>query len=149
MRDAPAERVVVDANVWISALVFGGTPRRVFEDIVREGLVLVVSAEILTEVRRIVAVKFPDFVADVEALLRVLSEQTATVALGAVTITASRDPDDNRVIETAELGEAPLIVSGDSDLLDLGSYRSIAITRPADWLTDRAAAAAQHDSAER
>ncbi len=63
--------VVVDSNVWISALVFGVAPRRVFETVVREGLRLVASAEILTETRRVVAAKFPDFADDLETLLAV------------------------------------------------------------------------------
>jgi predicted nucleic acid-binding protein len=54
--------VVVDSDVWISALVFGGALRHVFEMVVRDALRLVVSAEILTEIRRAVVGKFPDFV---------------------------------------------------------------------------------------
>jgi len=42
-------------------------------------------------------------------------------------ITASRDPDDNRVLECAVAGHADLIVSGDKDLLVLGRYDSIPI----------------------
>ncbi len=44
----------------------------------------------------------------------------------------SRDPDDDHVIPCAVAAEAQLIISGDKDLLDLGSYRSIAILAPAE-----------------
>jgi predicted nucleic acid-binding protein len=56
------------------------------------------------------------------------------VPLGAHTITVCRDPDDNRILETAVIGGCDLIVSGDSDLLTLGSYQDIRIMRPADFL---------------
>ncbi|WP_309711445.1 putative toxin-antitoxin system toxin component, PIN family [Pseudolysinimonas sp.] len=126
--------VVVDSNVWISALVFGGAPRQVFETVVRDALRLVVSAEILTEIRRVVAGKFPDFVDDIETLLGVLHDYLDTIPLGAITIAASRDPDDNRVLETAILGGAAAIVTGDKDLLVLGTYDGVTITTPQDWL---------------
>lgn len=39
----------------------------------------------------------------------------------------SRDPDDDQVLATAIAANAELIVSGDSDLLDLGRFREIPI----------------------
>lgn len=134
-----ASRVVVDSNVWISALVFGGAPRRVFETIVQDGLCLVVSAEILTEIRRVVTAKFPDFAEDVEALLNVLHDLMETVPLGSITVEVARDPDDDRVLETAILGGATVVVSGDKDLLALGRYEGVGIVRPAEWLERRSA----------
>jgi putative PIN family toxin of toxin-antitoxin system len=131
---ADPARIVVDSNVWISALVFGGAPRHVFEVVVRDALRLVVSAEILTEIRRVVVGKFPAFVEDVETLLSVLHDYLDTIPLGAITIGASRDPDDNRVLETAILGGAAAIVTGDKDLLVLGTYDGVRITTPQDWL---------------
>lgn len=135
----PASRLVVDSNVWISALVFGGAPRQVFEVIVHDGLRLVVSAEILTEVRRVVGAKFPDFTDDVEALIGVIQDHLDSVSLGSITIDVCRDPDDNRVLETAILGDAAAIVSGDKDLLVLGSYEGVAIVTPQEWLALRPA----------
>ena len=95
---------------------------------------LVVSAEILTEIRRVVSAKFPDFVDDVESLVAALDDHLDTVALGSITIDVCRDPDDNRVLETAILGDAATIVSGDRDLLALGTYEGVAVVTPSDWL---------------
>ena len=105
----------------------------------QDGLRLVVSAEILTEIRRAVATKFPDFAEDGEALLNVLHDLVETVPLGSITVEASRDADDNRVLETAILGGAAVIVTGDKNLLDLGSYEGVAIMRPAEWIERRSA----------
>jgi len=49
-------------------------------------------------------------------------------------IDASRDPDDNRVLEAAIAGEADYIVTGDRDLLELGSYEGIRIVTPAEFV---------------
>jgi putative PIN family toxin of toxin-antitoxin system len=43
---------------------------------------------------------------------------------------ASRDSSDDWVLATALAGEAALIVTGDDDLLTLGSYRGVAILTP-------------------
>ena len=104
-----------------------------------DGLHLVVSAEILTEVRRVVGTKFSDFIDDVEALIAVLQDHLDSVSLGSITIDVCRDPDDNRVLETAILGEAAAIVSGDKDLLVLGDYEGVAIVTPQVWLALRPA----------
>lgn len=39
----------------------------------------------------------------------------------------SRDLDDDKFVETALLGQADVLVSGDSDLLDLGSVDGLMI----------------------
>ena len=44
------------------------------------------------------------------------------------------DPDDDRVLEAATAAEADYIVSGDHDLLDLGSYDGITIVTAARFL---------------
>lgn len=61
------------------------------------------------------------------------------VAASSVVVTPSRvlavvsDESDNRVLEAAIEGAADYIVSGDADLLDLGSFRGIPIIRPAEF----------------
>lgn len=129
-----ASRFVIDSNVWVSALVFGGAPRQVFEGVVSDGIALVVSAELLSEIRRILTQKFPDFLADFDALLVALQQNLTVVLLGSITISASRDSDDNKVLETAVIGHATEIISGDKDLLVLSYYDSIRIQKPTEWL---------------
>jgi hypothetical protein len=41
--------------------------------------------------------------------------------------------DDNRVLEAAVEGAADCIVSGDADLLDLGSFQGIPIMAPGEF----------------
>ena len=45
-----------------------------------------------------------------------------------------RDPDDAIFVEAAIAGEADYIVTGDGDLLELGSYEGILIVTPADFV---------------
>ena len=55
---------------------------------------------------------------------------TPTETLDAV----PRDNDDNRVLECAVAAGSEVIVTGDLDLLSIGSFRGITIRRPAEFL---------------
>jgi putative PIN family toxin of toxin-antitoxin system len=46
------------------------------------------------------------------------------------------DPDDNAILECALAAQAPLIVTGDKDLLRLSPFRGIRILTPAQFLAE-------------
>ncbi len=127
-------QIVIDSNVWVSALVFGGKPRHIFERVVSDGWTIVASEEIFTEVRRVLTVKFNDFLDDFESFQAILQPYITKIKLGHIKVTVSRDEDDNRVIETALVGEASHIITGDKDLLVLIKYNDIDIMNPSDFL---------------
>jgi putative PIN family toxin of toxin-antitoxin system len=122
--------IVIDSNVWISALVFGGNPRKVFERAVSDGWTIVTSEEIFTEVRRIVQQKFPDFIQDFEYLVIALQHNIFVVKLGSLPVSVSRDHNDDMVIETALIGGASHIITGDKDLLVVANFKSVIILSP-------------------
>lgn len=127
-------KVVIDTNVWVSALVFGGNPRKVFEKIISQGYTIVYSEELLTEIRRTVRTKFPDFTGDLESLVVAFNPRLQKAELGTVNVNGSRDPKDDMVLETAVTENVDYIVSGDDDLLSLKSYRKMKIVNPAEFL---------------
>jgi predicted nucleic acid-binding protein len=53
------------------------------------------------------------------------------------------DPADNTVLEAAVEGQADFVVSGDHDLLDIGSYEGIEIVTPARFTTILASSSQQ------
>ena len=126
--------IVIDSNVWISALIFGGNPGKILKLFVDNKVEVVMSEEIITELRRIIINKFPLFVNSLNLLEASLRKDTVFVQLGSITIDASRDVDDNRILETAYIGKAKYIISGDKDLLVLKKYEDIKILSPVDFL---------------
>lgn len=130
----PKLQVVIDTNVWISGLIFGGTPARVLNRFVDGSIVVITSEELLSELRRKINQRFPLFAPQLPLLEASVREQAIVVALGSRQVTASRDEDDNKFIETALNGNAGYIISGDKDLLVLGSYERIRILKPAEFL---------------
>jgi putative PIN family toxin of toxin-antitoxin system len=129
--------VVFDTNVWVSALHFAlkrGAPRLAMEKAVREDTVAI-CRPIEDELLRILTGKFGWKATDVDAAVEaVLPFPLRTNVTGKLRV--CRDPNDDMVLECAVLAGAQVIVSGDKDLLVLGSYRGIRIMTPAEFLTE-------------
>lgn len=128
-------RIVVDTNLFISAIVFGGLPRKLLDLVAEDRVIVVIAEEILTEIRRIIAVKFSAFLPDLAKVERLLDEYAVWVRLGTISLSVSRDSDDDKFIETAIVGNCQFIVSGDRDLLDLKMYKGVKIVNAAEFLS--------------
>jgi putative PIN family toxin of toxin-antitoxin system len=130
-------RVVLDSNVIISALLVDVGPSARVLDAVRAGrLTWVLSSTILDEVARVLALprikrKYKVDEDAVHTLLTLLGAQAVCVR-GVVHVEGrSRDPKDDSILACAVDGHAAYLVTGDRDLLDLGTYESIPIVPPA------------------
>jgi putative PIN family toxin of toxin-antitoxin system len=116
-------RVVLDANVLVSAVIStAGPPREIVEAWVQERFELVASAALLGELRDVLA--RPRFRRWVSA--EVAAEFIAGLAQDALLLEdppprpgLSPDPDDDYLITLARAAEADYLVSGDRHLLDL------------------------------
>ncbi len=120
-------RVVLDTNVLVSAIVFGGPPGRLVELAAEGHLQLVLSPPLIHELREVLRRKFgfSDAAAyQAETILRrtsIVVEPQREVAI------ISEDPEDNRVLEAALASDAEIIVSGDRHLLNLENFGTIPI----------------------
>ncbi len=129
-------RAVVDTNVVVSALHHpAGTPSAAVKAGLRGAFVWITSTELLTELTRVLArprvrALLPH---DDEVLARFAGDirELAIIVEPAHRLDVSCDADDNRVLEAAVAGNADYIVTGDRDLLELGSRESIRIVTPA------------------
>jgi uncharacterized protein len=119
-------RLVLDANVLITAFVARGVCAELLEYCVREHEP-VTSAAILEEVRRNLVAKVKVTVAQAGQTVRLLRTRLDVVEPVALGAQVCRDADDDVVLGTALAGRADAIVTGDRDLLDLGSFRDIPI----------------------
>ena len=132
-----AERVVVDTNVLISALLQpNGRTAAVLEAIRAAGGALLFSDETFAELTsRLMRPKF-DRYADQTTRQRFLADLAGVADWVALTggVRACRDPDDDKFLETAIKGEADCIVSGDGDLLALDPFEGVRILTPRDFL---------------
>jgi|SRR5579872_4362389 len=127
-------RIVLDTNVIVSALVFGGVPRRIFELIEDGHHELFYSAAIQRETSRVLNTKFGWNQAALNQYLPGLWALGTKVAPKKKLKIIREDPTDDRILECAVSARAGVIVSGDRDLIRLGTFRSIAITTPRQFL---------------
>jgi len=128
-------RCVLDTNVLISTLLFGGTPGRALFAALERGVVLV-SEETMRELIEVLARPKLARYATAEERGRFVSALVRRAELVEVrtSVVACRDPRDDKFLSLALAGSASVIVTGDEDLLVLHPFRGVPILPPADFL---------------
>jgi uncharacterized protein len=120
------KRVVLDTNVYISGIVFGGRPAHLLQLAEGSYFHLLTSNAIRQEVERVLSAKFRWTPATISATCLPFWQASQLVE-STFEIRDCVDPDDNRILECALAGHADFIVSGDRHLLDMKSFRGIGI----------------------
>lgn len=132
-------RAVLDTNLLVSYLLTHRPPIATLIDgfLAKDLFVMVTAPELLAELDRVLTYpKLQCYYTDEErtrfvALVLALSE---VVDLPETIPPICRDPDDDRLIACAVVGEADIIVSGDDDLLTLKRVGHIPILTAVQFL---------------
>ncbi len=129
-------KVVIDANVWISALLNPGKSRIIRSAFEQHRFVYYCSREMIVDIHS--ALSKPKLLArispqDAADLLTLIEELAILVDLGQYPA-ISRDPKDDIYLACAVLTSSDCIVTGDDDLLCLKEYRNTKIITPAQFL---------------
>ena len=133
-----ALRVVLDTNLLVSYLLTQGkTMSRIIDFWENGNIDVLVSPTIIEELVEVL--QRPrlkqHMVSDPQDLIDLLLS-TATQTSGDLTLQgASRDPKDDKFLACAVEGGASYLVSGDKDLLSLGTFRDVSIIRPIDFVS--------------
>ena len=137
----PPLRVVLDANVIISALIRpNSAPGRILRAVVEATTVRMVTSDpLLGELRA--TIEYPRLQRylkmskrDKEELVVLLEQIAVPVTIGDYRMPGiCRDPKDEPYLHTALAGRADYIVSGDGDLLSLKAIEHILIVPPSDF----------------
>ena len=124
-------RVVLDTNVLISAIFFGGTPARALTAWSEGRFEMLASVEILTEYQRVVTRlerQFPSV--EAQPVLDLLIRECHLVEPVPVPESACDDPDDLKFLGCAVAGRVSCIVSGDRALLRASGFEGIEVLTP-------------------
>ncbi len=133
--------VVLDSNVWISAIIFGGKPAKLVSLAEQDAVVIALSDDIVREIRRILGYeKLRSVYAQAgtkrtELIGKILSIAHLVKPRKRVDVIKD-DPSDDRVIECALAAKASHIVSGNEHLLRVGSYAGIVVISVKDFLRE-------------
>jgi putative PIN family toxin of toxin-antitoxin system len=125
-------KIVIDTNVFISAFVFKGRAATVYHYCASAETIFI-SEWILEELTRILHRKFDVPEADIQDFVALLSERCSLAHPTSPLPAICRDPDDNHILQLAEHIAADFLVTGDKDLLSLGSFASARIVTPGEF----------------
>ena len=123
--------VTFDTNVLLSATVWdGGVAQKLLFDLIRQGIKIYSTTEILSEYQEILKRDFDfsdtevsEIMGKVLAFVTLVSPQTKIKAV-------KNDPDDDVIIECAFESESKYIITYDKHLLNLKEFRGIRIIKP-------------------
>ncbi|MFN9478223.1 MAG: putative toxin-antitoxin system toxin component, PIN family [Betaproteobacteria bacterium] len=134
-RQAALPRLVLDTNVALAGLLWGGPPRRLLQAAGAGAIELAASQELLDELARVLA--YPKFAkrmasggAAPTAWLQSYAALVEMTPAAAISPTVAGDPDDDRVLACALAARADIVVSGDAHLLNFKHFHGIPIMTP-------------------
>ncbi|MDZ7697485.1 MAG: putative toxin-antitoxin system toxin component, PIN family [Deltaproteobacteria bacterium] len=129
-------RVVIDTNVLVSALLFGGTPGKLIPLWKNARIEPYLSKAILDEVMRVLA--YPRFNLSEQEIEYLVYQEILpffhNVEVQSGPIIIEDDPSDDHFLRCAMAARARHIISGDQHLLSLKKYGNIQIVSPGEFL---------------
>jgi putative PIN family toxin of toxin-antitoxin system len=129
-------RTVIDTNVVVSALLFGGTPGRLVSLWKSGRIKAFASKEIIDEYLRVFA--YPQFNLSEQEIEYLIYTEILPyfdmVSLEPGSVIIEKDPSDDTFIHCALASGARIIISGDRHLLGLKKYGRIEILSATQFL---------------
>lgn len=117
-------RILIDTNLWISALLSRTTRERVALLIAHSDIILLGSENLMAEIMEVVhRPKIARYLSDAIAaqFLQVLLNRLDLVQVVSK-VKVCRDPDDDYLLAICQDAQADFLLTGDKDLLDLGIF---------------------------
>ncbi len=126
-------KIVIDTNVLISGVFFGGFPRKILSAVVGQKITACATAEIINEYEEIVQEMINRKQGHINRAILSPLIQAMEIIEPVTHIGICRDPDDNKFLECAKDSHALYIVSGDKDLLVIEQFGNIQIVNAKDF----------------
>lgn len=134
-------RVVLDANIYVSALISGkGNPAKIINKWLAGQFDVVISRPIIDEILRVtdyerIQKKYANVRENRLEFVELIAKQGIWEEPVEKLAVVTEDESDNRYVECAVAGNAQYIVSGDEHLIAVGAYNGIIILTPATFIT--------------
>ena len=130
-----AVKAVIDTNVYISAVLFGGNSEKIIEA-GRDGEIeLLFSPHIITEIADILRRKFNWSHLQISEVMNDVRDTAVIVTPAESVKVIKADKSDNRILKCAVEGSADYIISGDiKHLQSLKEFKGIPILSPAEFV---------------
>jgi len=120
-------RVVLDTNILVSSAL-GGALELILDKWSDDAFIVIVTTDILDEYFEVISrPKFRLKQETIDKIIRYIYQFAEIIVPTETVQVIKADPTDNKFLEAALFGEADYIVSGDSHLLELKTFRGIPI----------------------
>ncbi len=126
-------KIVVDTNVVISGVFFGGFPQRILTAIVNNQVTAYATPEIIDEYQEIIEEMVTRKQGHIHGEILAPLIRGMEIIEPITRVEVCRDPDDDKFLGCAKDSRALYVVSGDKDLLDIGQYEDIQIITARDF----------------
>ena len=131
-------KVVIDVNVWVSGLLWGGVPAQVLRLVQQGQIASFISSELMLELET--TLRRPKFQSQllkrnqtVEALCEIARSISTLIEISTLAIPQLRDQNDVKILATAIESQSEFLITGDLDLLVLNPFESIQILTPGEF----------------
>ena len=129
-------KAVFDTNVLMAAFVTEGICSKLAGRARRGQFDLITCPFILKEFETVLLKKFSATKSEIRQALRLLAEAISILIRPTQPVYGiCRDPDDDSILSCCLAASADYLVTGDSDLLELGEFRGTRIISPRDFET--------------
>lgn len=129
-------RTIIDTNVIVSAILFGGIPGKLISLWKSGHIQPLASKDMIDEYIKVLT--YPKFELSETDINYIFYNESLpyfeVVAAKPGRAIIQEDPSDDKFIHCAESGNASIIISGDQHLLSLKSYGKIKILTPSQFL---------------
>ena len=128
-------KIILDANIYVSAFFWGGNPRIVLERAISGTDELYITKEILSEIEGVLGrPKFHAGSTEIDYYVKSIEEISNMVMIEKSIKNGSRDKTDNKYLECGIACIADFIISGDIHLLEMKKYKKIKIVTAKEYL---------------
>jgi len=131
------KRVVLDTNIYISAILFGGKPETIWKKVKRGEVQIFISKAILQEISSVLRRKFDWETSKIKKVLEEVEDFTFLVIPKESVSIIAKHKADNRILECALEAKADFLISGDRHLLSLESFLNVKIVDPSSFLKEK------------
>jgi len=128
-------KVIIDTNVLISGVFFGGPPSRILKSWGDNRIELIVSEEIFEEYKLVcerLHGKYPNI--DFAGILDLIGVNAHFYQPVELNIPITIDPDDDKFFKCALASDVKMIISGDKHLLAENGYQEIEVLTPTKFI---------------
>ncbi|MBI5700904.1 putative toxin-antitoxin system toxin component, PIN family [Candidatus Saganbacteria bacterium] len=129
------KRILLDTNIYISAILFGGKLKEIIELARNEKIELLISEYILWEIRKILKYKFKIPDSRLNIIERDILALSKIVEVSSVVDLVTEHPADNLIVACAIDGKADVLITGDKHILILKKQGNIHILTAYQFLT--------------